>query len=148
MQEKHGSSPFGEAKGRTWAQKAGLSYQRKVVAEITNQIPDARAGVWFEFMDSKGFGLAQPDLVIPFEGAIYVAEIKLTFVPAAMTQLSALYIPLLQALHKEPVLGLVVCKSLRKGTPRERIADTLSGALDLAWDGIPILHWLGKVALQ
>jgi hypothetical protein len=143
--EKLGPSPFGTPRGITPSQKAGLAYQRKVGKALGEIFEYCHESLWFEFQDKNGFGICQPDVVIETDGVVWIAEIKLSWCKEAATQLSDLYIPVVERALKVPCRGLIVCKTLRRTTPKSHVVEGLERALareDIL--SIPILHWLGK----
>lgn len=107
-------------------------------------LPSARSGLWFAFADGAGHGHCSPDLVLQSPWGVVVLEAKLTDCPEAYTQISQLYRPILEAAFNQPVLGVVVCKNIRKKPVL--LCETLAEALRYARLGhTPTLHWLGKV---
>ena len=98
-------------------------------------------GQWIEFADENGQGWAQPDIYVVQEDQVVLFECKLTYVEEAWPQMHALYVPLLMALYRKPVLCVQVCKNLIPGAPRSNVR--LQEALRP--DGL--FHWLGGILL-
>jgi len=145
--EKLGPSPFGSPRGITASQKAGLAYQRKVGKALGEIFEYCHEGVWFEFQDKNGFGLCQPDVLIETDGVVWLVEIKLSWCKEAATQLKELYIPVVEKALKVPARGMIICKTLRRTTPKHLVVDSLEKALTFQSMPIglpPIVHWLGK----
>jgi hypothetical protein len=142
---------------------AGLRYERVVGNAIATLLPQTRRGVWHQFSDSNGLGWCQPDLLSvvfapsqPKVGAEQgtpptvqsieiVWECKLTYNPAALAQLTGLYLPVRQSVQSAPVIGIVVCRSLTPAVEKSRIVYSVAEALGVAQSGqIPVLLWLGR----
>lgn len=119
----------------------GHRYEKKVGSLLPKT---ARQGIWFNFTDSNGLGLCQPDWIVPLGKFVLIVECKRTECPEATTQLTQLYFPVVgKALGLVPI-GLVVAQHLTLMTPLDRIFEDFGVALNAAQCGsIPILHWLG-----
>ena len=129
---------------KTPAQKAGLSYQKKVGGALTTTAKYLGASLlsepWFRFCDADGVGQAVPDFILSFGVETLIIEVKLTYTPEAGEKLTKLYLPIVmdhyQTLHAR---SLVICKNL---TPD---ASHLVNSLSIKKGrGVPVLHWLGR----
>src|SRR5215469_10687813 len=134
--EKPGPSPFGSPRGITPSQKAGLAYQRKVGKALGEIFEYCHDGLWFEFQDKNGFGLCQPDFLIETEGTVWIVEVKLSWCREAATQLEDLYIPVVEKALKVPARGMIICKTLRRGTPKTHVLPNLEAVLQHTYTSI------------
>ncbi len=131
-------APFGKPRGRG-AKRFGINYEKA----LAKALPQALNGVWYEFCDSAGMGFAQPDLITQLDETLIVLEAKYTWVPEAQTQINLLYKPILEMVHGQRVVGIVVCKALVPGI-RAPITGNFEEAIRLALGGAsPVFQWLG-----
>ena len=65
------------------AKGLGLSYEKSLGLVL----PEAKHGVWFEFRDKNGSGLAQVDYLLVSEDEVLVLECKYSWTSAAWDQL-------------------------------------------------------------
>lgn len=123
-------------------QSDGLRYENAFVGYALQRWPSAIHGQWWEFEDVKGRGWVQTDLWIPEEAIII--ECKLTWSQSGMRQLEDLYVPIIAQAACIP-LPILVCKNLRRSTPRSRICANWPQveAFVNAGGGTPIFHWMG-----
>lgn len=123
----------------------GLRYEKVLAANLRH----ARHGVWFEFVDGRGHGHCQPDLLLDHEQSLVVLEAKYTWVPEAHSQIEHLYVPVLCKAYSKTVFGIVVCKVLSRDMPSHlTVTGDLAQALACASTGKrTVLHWIGKSAL-
>lgn len=131
--------PFGRARARG-AKAKGLQYERA----LARALPWAQHGPWFEYEDSKGLGLCQPDFVIEEEERVIVLEAKYTWTLQGHLQIEQLYRPVLEMLLGKPVVGIEVCKVLLPEA-REQGAVVFSSLADaLASSPRPwrVWHWI------
>jgi hypothetical protein len=133
--ERPACIPKGKPRG---AKAAGLRYERALAKALP---PGWLHGQWFEFWDANGHGYCQPDFILVEPGRVLVLEAKYTWVLEAHAQLMQLYAPVLRAVFKRPVIGVVVCKRL---VPGARAAyTTLEEAIRWPVVGGAVLHWIG-----
>ena len=138
LRERPECIPHGRPRG---AKAAGVRYEEALAASPS--FATASHGVWLEFGDARGHGYAQVDFLFVADELIAVGEAKLTWTPAAYSQLRKLYFPLLQRYSPKPVGGFIVCHNLTRETPRNEVTCDLSEALRrVAFDPtkIPTLH--------
>lgn len=135
--------PWGGRASRPRGAKAlGVRYEKALAAAL----PDAKRGQWWEFVDSNGPGWCQTDLMVEGERSVLVLEAKYSWVMQGHTQLELLYRPVVELALGKPLLGVVVCKSLRAGMPPDvRVVGDLPSAVELARQRRRVvLHWLGS----
>ncbi len=119
---------------------AGLRYERVLAAAL----PEAKHGQWFRFEDRRGAGCCQTDLILSVAGATVVLEAKYTWTAEGHAQLDRLYLPVLKQALGRSAYGMVVCKVLTPGTPRDWVCGNLADAIYRAGTGLPtVLHWIG-----
>lgn len=123
----------------------GLRYERV----LAKALPMAKHGQWFEFEDKYGRGFCQVDLMLEMPRGILILEAKYTWVPEGHCQIEGLYSPVVEMALGKPCKGMVVCKKLIPGMPRELeiVSDLESGARALASGNRVVLHWLGNCQL-
>lgn len=137
------SSPHARRAGKqSGARAAGLRYENAVAKLLSGTVH----GQWFEFEDKNGRGHCQPDLVFQQSGAVWVLEVKYTWVPEAHSQLELLYLPVLAVAMGKPVYGIVICKVLVPEIRRVgsiEVVASLADAMASARGGKrPVLHHL------
>ena len=143
---QRGEGPgFGTSRKRG-AAAAGRAYEKALAKACGSAF---EKGVWWRFTDANGPGWCQTDLVA-FGDEILVLEAKYSWVPEGHTQISQLYAPVIGFALKKPVLGIVVCKRLVPGMPKNiRVCGTLDDALlEAARGRTPVLHWFGETLLR
>lgn len=118
------------------SRRQGILYE----TEVGKALPrvGTRSGLWISFVDSNGPGFCCLDHLIRLTSSEFlVVECKLTDCGEAHTQLSQLYLPVMEFLTKGRVRGVVVCKNLTRESksPARSLVD---GALR----GAPF-HWSG-----
>jgi hypothetical protein len=136
----------------TPAQRAGLTYQRKVTTALRALAPkriDIKPTPWFTYCDTidgeNKWAICSPDILLidqQFE-YIIVIEIKLTFTPLAFQKLHDLYCPVVSKALIWPTHPLVICKRLGASDPLPRL--TLLSALG---SKEPLITWLGQGPIQ
>jgi hypothetical protein len=119
-----------------------MTYQRKVEKILGREFEDLIVGQWLEFVDEYGRGFAQPDIYLVGPHSVVVFEAKLTQRDSALSQIGQLYRPLLRFIYKRPVVGVLVCKNLRKD-PGKWAIKSPGDVLDLTDEHIYTWHWLG-----
>lgn len=122
----------------------GLAYERKVAKVLTKHAPGVETGPWFEYLADGKFGYCQPDFVMWHNLEIVVFECKLTNVEQATEQLLDLYFPILRAVYRVPVRGIIVTKSVHRCPQLATICSSLDTALKLSTSRVPVLHWIGQ----
>jgi hypothetical protein len=123
----------------------GVSYEKRFAQAIARSLPAARHGQWYEFSADGQRGFCQPDVVVPFSGAMLVLECKLKNIEQAERQLVQLYLPVLREAHKCDVRAIIVSRSLSALPSGSVVARSLLEALQLTRNGgMPVLHWLGR----
>lgn len=127
------------------AKGAGLRYERS----LGKMLPKSwLAGQWWEFEDAEGLGVCQTDFW--WTGLMQtglVLEVKYTWVPEAETQLTKLYIPVMELALGRSIRGIVVCRTLTREAPRAhgRLADAIAATLGAK---PPVWHWLEKTPVN
>jgi hypothetical protein len=119
-----------------------MTYQRKVERLLKREFEDLVVAQWLEFLDENGRGFAQPDVYLVGPHSVVLFEAKLTQRDSALSQIGQLYRPLLRFIYKRPVVGVLVCKNLRKDPGRWAIYSPAE-VLDLTEEHIYTWHWLG-----
>ena len=123
----------------------GLSYEKRFAQTIQRCLPGAKHGQWYEYCADGARGFCQPDVVVPFTGALLVLECKLKNIEQAQAQLVQLYLPVLRSCYSRPVRAVVVSRSLSALPQGSLVARNLLEALQLTGAGVvPVLHWLGR----
>ena len=132
------SIPHGRARG---AKAQGLRYERGLAKALSSW----QHGQWFEFRDRNGPGWCQPDFIRLDLANVAVLECKYTWTTEGHSQIEQLYRPVLERALALPVIGVVVCKVLRPGMPKDiAVAPSLASALELAVGGRRVVwHWIG-----
>lgn len=141
--EARPEGPWGAKGSRPRGAKAlGVAYEKA----LARALPDAKRGQWWKFDDVNGGGWCQTDLLLEGASSVLVLEAKLSWVMQGHTQLELLYKPVLEMALGKPLLGVVVCKTLRSGMPHSvSIVSDLPSALALARSGRRVvLHWIGN----
>lgn len=129
--------PYTQARG---AKAAGLRYER----DLARGIIGAKHGQWFEYWDAKGLGHCQPDIIIRLPWGVLILEAKYTWTEEGHGQVERLYAPVVSKALELPAVGMVVCKVLTTGTPRNLVHSTMTEAVASALAGRrTVLHWLG-----
>lgn len=111
---------------------------------LAKALPSAKHGPWYEFTDQNGPGYCQPDCVWDLGTHLAIFEAKLSNIAQAEAQLKGLYLPVLQAAHKRPVVGIIVVRHLSPQVDLARVVDSLGAALNASNYCVPVLHWLGR----
>lgn len=122
--------------------KAGINYEKKILAELALKSKWAGMllrGPWLAFEEEyRKERICQPDgvLVDPWEGKIVIVECKLKHTHGAWFQLHDLYAPVLRKIFPGwEVAGVEVCKNWQPMTPypeRAKVVDTLDGLTGFA----------------
>lgn len=123
------------------AKREGLRYEAAIASAFG---PLAKHGQWIKFEDQNGLGWAQPDILFPHLGELYILEAKYTWVPEAHTQIELLYKPLLECIFSRRAFGIVICKVLTIVAKRHEIVNTIDRAMAVAPASVPVLHWIGS----
>jgi hypothetical protein len=133
--------PLGIPRNRPRGQKAlGRRYEVAVGKQLGKQ---AIGGKWWEYKDLNGTGLCQTDYMLVGKTWIVVLECKHTWTDEGLEQLQFLYIPVVEAVKKMPVLGVQVCKNLTPGAVGPVFNDLAEAIKDAKNGGLVTLHWSG-----
>lgn len=114
---------------------AGQRYERRVIRELSRVFPDLVYHEWLEYTDENGHGVAEPEAYVIRDGTVLLYEIKLVGCRYGHEQLSLLYAPLLAELHRLPVRGLQIARTLAPDSPGPfvgSLAEWIAGDLPLA----------------
>lgn len=112
--------PLFQPKRLRGARARGLAYERKVGRHLEQLLAQGQlhgrlfSGQWLYFEDDGGPGHAQPDHFIVRPDSVLLLECKLTQTDLAWEQVEGLYSPLLKHLFNLPVVGVQVCRNLRR----------------------------------
>jgi hypothetical protein len=103
----------------TPSQKKGITYEKKVAAYLEKLFGyKVKYGKWIEYIDCKGLGWCQPDiLIVPRskKRPIVIIECKLTATSRAKHKLLYTYKPVIENIYPDRDVRLVqVCKNLTK----------------------------------
>ena len=135
------------SKKLTPSQAAGIRFEKKVGThlEILTKSLDAKLekNSWFQYRDENGPHACSPDFIFIYDGMVIVIEVKVTWLPSAISKLRNLYIPVVnRILRPEKIGGIVICKNL---TPEAGkfpiITSSLRHAIKAPFGAIPTLHW-------
>lgn len=119
---------------------AGLKYEK----ELARGIVGAKHGQWFAFVDRKGSGYCQPDILLETPFGIAILESKYTWTDVGHRQIAQLYKPVVEAVYRKRTFGIVVCKVLTPAVNQYWVCRDLKSAIGRACSGEPtILHWIG-----
>lgn len=123
-----------------------MAYERKVAKVLARSslAKTIETGPWFEYMADGKFGYCQVDFLLWHNLEIVVFECKLTNVEQATEQLLDLYFPILRAVYRVPVRGIIVTKSVHRCPQLATICSSLDTALKLSISRVPVLHWIGQ----
>lgn len=131
-------------------QAAGLAYEKKVgnaLSLLCKRLgPDAKLekNPWFSFQDANGTGACSPDnlLIVERAGLVLVVEVKLSFLPTALTKLARLYVPIVNATLKPLIIrSVVICKNVIPGTP---MPISGLGSTEMTASSAAVYQWLGQ----
>ncbi len=129
--------------GRPRGAKAhGIRYEKL----IAKNLPVARHGQWFRYIDANGLGYCQTDLLLEFETCCFVLESKYTWTPMGHFQCERLYQPVVSKALGKPTFGMVVCRALRSDAEMRdvMVVSRLMEALAWCQNKRVALHWLGE----
>lgn len=135
--------PFAKVSRPRGAKAKGVRYEKDLAGAFG---PAVQHGQWIKFEDRHGIGFAQPDILLPLGGELFILESKYTWVPEGHTQIEQLYRPLLECVFSSnKIYGLVVCKVLTQwAKQRATIVSSLDDGLEVARVRRPCaLHWIG-----
>lgn len=136
------SRPANIPKSRPRGRKAaGLKYER----ELAKGIPGGIHGQWFRFIDAKGPGVCQTDILLKTSLGIVILESKYTWTQDGHVQLDKLYIPVVERANPGiPAFGIVACKVLTNDVNPDWICRDLQSAIARSASGRKtVLHWIG-----
>lgn len=137
--------PVGRPRGR---KAAGVKYEKNLAANLRLALTGIYSlwhGQWFRFIDSRGLGVCQTDIMLKTPVGIAILESKYTWTEDGHTQLDKLYIPVVEKANPGlPAFGLVVCKVLTADVNPSWVCRDLSSAIARAASGRKtVLHWIG-----
>ena len=138
-------------KRMTPSQAAGIRFERKVGTRL-EILAKSLGGMleknpWFQYNDENGPHACSPDFIFLFDGTVIVIEVKVTWIPIAISKLKNLYLPVVnRILHPEKLGGIVLCKNLTPETPAPTLTQNLSSAIKMPFI-IPTLHWPLETAI-
>ena len=98
-----GEPPFRSSGGRTYAQKAGLRYEAKVLDYLRQKFPTTLVSPWIEYGHHEPYScLCQPDAIIinQPQRLITIAEVKYTHTLQAYKQLKLKYLPVCENIFR------------------------------------------------
>ncbi len=122
--------------------RMGMKYERDFAKALTARFPSALlVSQWFRFLDSNGSGFCQTDIIVKLADKCLIFECKLTDCDKGRSQLSRLYLPVVERAFGLPAYGIVVTRHLSKETEMERVTDLLASAVAASRVAIPTLHW-------
>jgi hypothetical protein len=124
-------------------QAKGVSYERAFGKMLKRTLPDVKHGQWFVYHADGLLGYCQTDFLRVGASAVHVIECKLTNVEEACEQLLDLYFPVLRRVYSLPIYGIIVTRSLHRTPDLAKVTSSLSAALSLSYDRVPVLHWMG-----
>lgn len=107
-------------RGRSPAQKAGIRYERRVLANLESAFPGfGTVQPWIRFGSAGGDQRwCQPDFLALEPGRTVLVEIKARLVSDAWYQLRQLYEPVVRVAYKVDVITpVIICRSFDPWTP-------------------------------
>lgn len=119
---------------------AGLRYERRVDRQLRKHIVEKRFSKiehnpWFTYSDQFGSGFCCPDFILwsPGGNFVVVAEVKLTWIGAAILKLRDLYLPVVAAALDVPAMPLTIVRNLTPESPdaKHTLAEALSSEAKL-----------------
>ncbi len=129
--------PVGRPRGK---KAAGVRYEKLLAAAI----PAAKHGQWWRFVDVKGPGYCQTDLLLATDWGFAILEAKYTWTEVGHQQVARLYKPVVEFATGQRAFGIEVCKVLTPAVEREWVCSSLDEAIGRASAGYKtVLHWLG-----
>lgn len=132
---------FTKRKKLNRAQSRGLTYERRVVAELAGMdLGTLMAGPWIEFRDHHGSSICQPDALIIGAQSVLVVEAKLKQSTRGIVQLSSLYGPLCGAMWPDRRVLLLQVFRFPKWDKSSRWVDGPKDLLDHPRDGVHYWH--------
>ena len=139
-------------KRMTPSQAAGIRFEKKKVQPRLDVLAKSLGAKvehnpWFQYNDENGPHACSPDSIFIFEDSVIVIEIKVTWIPVAISKLRNLYLPVVsRILRPERLGGIVLCKNLTPETPAPTLTQNLSSAIKMPFI-IPTLHWPLETAI-
>lgn len=132
--------------GLTAAQKAGLRYEKKVLAELSDTLQRfLHIFPTIAFEDANGPGFGVPDAVIVDNHGVCVIEVKSQHMPEAWWQLRRKYEPLVRAIHPGEKIHLVeICRSLDCDMPFPetlKVVGSIAELRDMEDGTLGVLQW-------
>ena len=133
-------APWPTHRSYTAAQRKGRAYEKKAADLVEELLPGHTVlrGVWFQYVDRHGGGIAQPDYVVSSRKCVYVFEVKLTHTQQAFRQLQDLYEPLVRGYFRRPVTLIEICKTLTPDKNLRLIKDLSEASAN---GRVYTIHW-------
>jgi len=140
------SGPFGRTpslRGKSAAQKIGLRYERKVLAELAQEYPvGLLPSQWFKWEDSSGLHWCQCDALHVALDVLTVFEVKARFTSDAWYQLRQLYEPVVRrAYYMTPARCVVVCRSFDPWTAFPERYNIITALSQIETGVLNVLPW-------
>jgi hypothetical protein len=129
---------------RSTSQVRGIAYERAFAQALKRSLPGVKHGQWFVYHADGLLGYCQTDFIRVTAQVVHVIECKLTNVEEACEQLMDLYFPVLRKAYERPIYGIIATRSLHRTPDLARVTSSLSAALSLSYDRVPVLHWIGR----
>lgn len=144
--EKPPSIPTSRPRG---VKRTGINYEKNFGKALSGVFPHDRmmAGQWFHFSDANGFGYCQTDWLVICPLEVLIFECKLTDTEKGRSQINRLYRPVVEAVFKLPVRGIVVTRHLTKETELALVCDQMKMARAFNPGVVPTLHWRERAPL-
>lgn len=120
----------------------GLRYEEKVASLARASGFKVKHGQWFKYRDRTGTAYCQTDVLAARAGLLLVLEAKLTQKIEGELKLDRLYVPLMKALYKVPVVPILIFQNIL-WEPKHRL-DALADAVKLRprdRERVWHLHW-------
>lgn len=133
------SIPLARLRG---TKRMGMKYERDFAKALKFKYAGSvLSGQWFHFVDRNGSGYCQADIIVKLPTECIIFECKLTDCDKGRSQLSRLYLPVVERAFGLPAHGIVVTRHLSKETEMECVTDLLAVAVAGVGKAIPTLHW-------
>lgn len=130
----------------TPSQAAGIRFEKRVDLYLQVLAKSLEAKLehnpWFQYNDLNGPHACSPDFILNFGDRVVVIEVKVTWLPSAISKLRNLYLPVVsRILRPTKIGGIVLCKNLTPEAPQP------VQQLSLASKMIPTYHWPIETAI-
>jgi hypothetical protein len=140
------TGPFGPTpslRGKSAAQKAGLRYERKVIAELIHEYPEGLLPhQWFKWEDDSGLHWCQLDALHYAPDVLTLFEVKSRFTSDAWHQLRRLYEPVTRrAYYMTPARCVIICRNFDPWTRFPEPYTVITSLRDVQPDVLNVLPW-------